>query len=712
MTTGEEASTTQSRIKAIDGVELGAALAGAAWLVLYGVLLAATRNSPNGSRFVGEVLYLVPIAAAAALSVVAARRTRQRVRTAWRLLVASNSLWLLGESIWAFYTYTTPGGAPVPSIADAVYLASYACALPAIVIGLGLVLVGRAQGLVDALLVAAGAAAIGWQLVIGPLLPSDWNAATLVTFIYPVLSVSIVSILVAVLLSGSKSIPASMILVGAAFGVSAVTDAAYAYITVVREYASSSWVNLGWQGEAVLLCLAAVVAARRSEADKPGVIDPDITLLPAVVAVLAVGGLAAADLILVGRLSEVTLAVSVLLLLGLLVRQVVAARDRTRLTQQLRTAAVTDQLTGLHNRRFFQEMIGLEAERAARRRTPLSLVLVDLDHFKAVNDTFGHSVGDAVLIDIAQRLRRACRASDLICRYGGEEFVCLLPGTDAAGAAELAERMRATVGGAPVLVRGGDCIDLTASIGVATAEPGTDGQVDIDALVNAADMAVYQAKDLGRDRVVASAWHPRPAVDADLQLPAALVWMSDRIDRALGDGSPGAAVSRWARLTAERLGLDEAAQRNTAAAARVRDLGRILDLAAPPATRPDPEADGRDAQCAARLLVELADRPDLAQLVAAHREWYDGSGAPTGCAGAAIPIEARIIAVCDAWARAPADVSGGFDAAESRRRLLRDRGIRFDPVVVDAFLSLVDEGVIGLAPMPGPVAGLDGTPKP
>ncbi|MDI1463545.1 diguanylate cyclase [Catellatospora sp. KI3] len=709
MTTGEEASTAPSRHPAVDRVELGTALAGAAWLVLYALLLIATRHSPDASRFVGEVLYLGPIAVAAGLSIWAARRTRQRVRTAWRLLVGSNLLWLLGESIWAVYTYVSPDGAPVPSVADAAYLGSYVCALSAIVIGLGLVLVGRTQGLIDALLVAAGAAAIGWQLVIGPLLPSDWNAATLVTFIYPVLSVSIVSILVAVLLSGSKGIPTSMILVGAGFGVSAVTDASYAYITVVREYASSSWVNLGWQAEAVLLCLAAVVAARRRETEKPGILDPDITLLPAVVAVLAVGGLAAADLILVGRLSEVTLTVSVLLLLGLLVRQVVAARDRTRLTQQLRTAAVTDQLTGLHNRRFFQEMIGLEAERATRRRTPLSLVLVDLDHFKAVNDTYGHLVGDAVLIDIAQRLRRASRASDLVCRYGGEEFVCLLPGTDEAGAVELAERMRATVAGAPVTVPGGDRIGLTASVGVATAEPADDGHVDIDALVNAADTAVYRAKDFGRDQVVTSAWQPPQVFDTDLRLPAALVWMSDRIDRALGDGSPGAAVSHWARLTARRLGLDETAQRNTAAAARVRDIGRILDLAAPGAAPADPDSGGRDAQCAARLLVELADRPDLAQLVAARREWYDGSGAPTGSAGADIPIEARIIAVCDAWALGATAAPGGEARVQSRRRLLRDRGVRFDPVVVDAFLALVDEGLIEASPAPGPPADL-GTP--
>lgn len=674
-------------------------LAGLAWVVLYAILMRASRSSPEASRLVGEVIYLVPIAAATALSVYAARRTRQRVSTAWRLLIVSNSLWLIGESTWAVYSYLAPDGAPVPSFADAAYLLSYAVALPAIVIGLGLGVLGRTQGLLDALLVAAGAAAIGWQMLISPLVPSTWSAAALITFLYPVFSVSIVSILVAVLLSGTQHVPRSMIIVGTAFGLAAITDGAYAYLTAVDRYQSSSWVNLGWQIEAVLLCVAAVVAGRRAESDQPRTLEPDLAFLPAVVAVLAVGGLAVADLVLVGRLSLVTLAVTMLLLLGLLVRQVVATRDRARLTQGLRTAAITDQLTGLYNRRFFKEMIDVEAERAERRRLPLSLVLIDLDHFKDINDTYGHSVGDAVLADVAQRLRREVRGSDLLCRYGGEEFVCLLPGTPAPAAFELAERLRQTLRSTPATVAGvPESIMLTASLGVATAVGGERGRLDTDALIDEADQAVYRAKALGRDRVVGSGQPSPTAADPIADLPPALVWMADRIDRALGDCECAAAVSRWAFRTASKLGLDEAAQRRTAAAARVHDIGRITSLAT---RRPDePHGGGRvddfghPAQ-GARLLIELAARPDLAPLVAAHHERHDGGGYPYGLAGTDIPVEARIIAVCDAWAvlrTGDPDPQGA--PPDGRDELVRGRGTRFDPGVLDAFLALLDDGAL------------------
>ncbi|GAA2368762.1 hypothetical protein Cme02nite_73480 [Catellatospora methionotrophica] len=679
---------------------LGVALVGAVWVIVYAILLKTTRHSPDASRFVGEVLYLAPIMAAVALAVYAARHTRQRVGTAWRMLVVSNSLWLIGESTWAVYSYIAPQGAPVPSFADAAYLLSYAVALPAIVIGLGLGVLGRTQGLLDALLVAAGAAAIGWQTLISPLVPSAWNAAAVVTFLYPVFSVSIVSILVAVLLSGARHVPRSMIVVGMSFGLAAVTDGAYAYLTAVSRYQSDSWVNLGWQIEAVLLCVAAVVAGRRAEADQPRTVEPDLAFLPVVVAVLAVGGLAVADLVLVGRLSLVTLVVTTLLLLGLLVRQVVATRDRARLTQGLRTAAITDQLTGLYNRRFFKEMIDVEAERSDRRGLPLSLVLIDLDHFKEVNDTYGHTVGDAVLTDVGQRLRREVRGSDLLCRYGGEEFVCLLPGTGAQAAYELAERLRQTLRSTPVIVPGmAEPVLLTASLGVATAEPGLRGRVDTDALINEADQAVYRAKALGRDRVVGSGQLSPTAADPVADLPPALVWMADRIDRALGDQESAAAVSRWAFRTASRLGLDEAAQRRTAAAARVHDIGLITRLATRQPDQPDgdhrADARGHPAQ-GARLLVELAARPDLAPVVAAHHERYDGTGYPYGLAGADIPVEARIIAVCDAWAdlRAAGPQRPVAARPPCRDALVRERGTRFDPVVLDAFLALLDDGAV------------------
>lgn len=135
-----------------------------------------------------------------------------------------------------------------------------------------------------------------------------------------------------------------------------------------------------------------------------------------------------------------------------------------------------------------------------RTRQPLSLVMVDLDHFKQVNDTVGHGGGDQALTHVAQCLRDTCRAMDLAVRYGGEEFVVLLPNTTRAEAVELAERIRHTLERTPFTLKDGRSLRLTASLGVAS-EPGRpDSSLDI---VQRADAALYRAKGGGRNRVCA-----------------------------------------------------------------------------------------------------------------------------------------------------------------------------------------------------------------
>ncbi|MDI1462635.1 diguanylate cyclase [Catellatospora sp. KI3] len=661
-------------------------LLGIAWLVFYASLVFFTQDSRSASLFVGNVVYLVPIGAAAALSFYAARRTSHRVHTAWTLLACSNLLWFAGESTWAYYAYRKSGQVPVPSPADIGYFISYLLAVPAIVVGLGAGLLRQTRRMIDALLVAAGGAALGWQLLLGPLMPQSWDASAITAFIYPVLSVTLVSVLAAVVLSGPQRAPRSMVIAGAAFGIAALTDASYAYLTLAHEYKSAGWLNMGWQAEAVLLCIAAVVAGRSAESDERPTVEPDLSFVPVMVAVVTVCGVALADLIVVGELSRVTLGVTLLVLVGLLVRQVGASRERSRVAERLRSEAVTDSLTDLYNRRYFEEMLVVEADSAQRHGTPLSVILLDLDHFKEVNDTYGHATGDAVLAEVARLLRRSVRGGDLICRYGGEEFACLLPGTDGQAAVDLAERIRAGLCRTPVTVRGSSArILLTASFGVAAAEAGP---VEVAKLVEAADQALYRAKALGRDRVVGSGLAPtRP--DPVAELPPGLVWLADRIDAAAGEPAHGATVAAWAIRTAVRLGLDAATQRRTAAAARLHDVGKV----ASPAVAPSAQEVRRHPQEGARLLVELADRPDLAPLVAAHHENFDGTGFPLGLAGTDIPVGARIIAVCDAWAilcagRPPA---AALSESEARSELARGRGTRFDPAVVDALLGLVDE---------------------
>ncbi len=170
--------------------------------------------------------------------------------------------------------------------------------------------------------------------------------------------------------------------------------------------------------------------------------------------------------------------------------------------QELHIAATTDRLTGLHNRAYLMDQLGREFANSQRLGHPLSCLLLDMDHFKSVNDRHGHLVGDAVLRHTAQLLSRQLRRGDVLARYGGEEFVLLLPGTPAARAAALAESLRASVAQAP-WVQGDLSLPLTISIGVADNRAGP--CADETALLRQADEALYAAKRQGRNRVVVHA---------------------------------------------------------------------------------------------------------------------------------------------------------------------------------------------------------------
>jgi two-component system cell cycle response regulator len=175
---------------------------------------------------------------------------------------------------------------------------------------------------------------------------------------------------------------------------------------------------------------------------------------------------------------------------------------RNNLDQSLE-AAVTDSLTGLHNRRYLTGQLKVLADRAAQGGEPVAALLIDVDHFKAVNDGYGHDVGDEVLREFAVRLATNVRAVDLPCRWGGEEFAVVMPDTRLEDAQRIAERLRLHVSGAPFRVGGGrEELAVTISIGVA-ATKGADDTPDL--LLKRADAALYEAKQTGRNRVVARA---------------------------------------------------------------------------------------------------------------------------------------------------------------------------------------------------------------
>jgi diguanylate cyclase (GGDEF)-like protein len=171
---------------------------------------------------------------------------------------------------------------------------------------------------------------------------------------------------------------------------------------------------------------------------------------------------------------------------------------------KLEQLATTDPLTGIGNRRRMTEQINKELERSRRFKRPLSLLMVDIDHFKNVNDIYGHEAGDRAIVAVSRALASGMRSIDMASRFGGEEFVLLMPETDINVAGHAAERLRADVAALCIAGDKGEKISLTISIGVAASQADSDAPDSASSLLSRADKALYQAKHMGRDRVVCS----------------------------------------------------------------------------------------------------------------------------------------------------------------------------------------------------------------
>jgi diguanylate cyclase (GGDEF)-like protein len=179
------------------------------------------------------------------------------------------------------------------------------------------------------------------------------------------------------------------------------------------------------------------------------------------------------------------------------------ALSNLRLHETLRSQSIRDPLTGLFNRRFMEESLELEIRRAARNQRPLGMIMMDLDNFKYFNDNFGHDAGDLLLKELGALLKGSIRAEDIACRYGGEEFVVVMPDTDLSVATMVAERIRRRIAGEAFPIhRGERSIEVTISIGIAARVSPDD---DAMAILKRADEALYRAKRDGRNRVVADA---------------------------------------------------------------------------------------------------------------------------------------------------------------------------------------------------------------
>src|SRR4051794_40868870 len=377
--------------------------------------------------------------------------------------------------------------------------------------------------------------------------------------------------------------------------------------------------------------------------------------------------------------------------------------------EQVQHVARTDALTGVLNHGAMQVRIREEIARARRDATPLGAVILDLDDFKTVNDTRGHAAGDELLRRVARLLQNELRPYDQVARYGGDEFVLLLPGSDEEATAQAAERCRDAIGG-------------TCSIGVAGWHEG----LDADGLLEQADRALLLAKRTGKGRVAVA----NPEVERELALlqsrngsPAAVQALAAAIEeRDNYTHEHTQELVRLARGVSMMLGLAADHVERIAHAALLHDVGK---LAMPeeilhkegPLTDAEWEIIAEHPVVGERILMRTNELALLAPIVRHEHEHWDGTGYPDGLERERIPVGSRVILVCHAYLAmtAPRPYRAALASADAVAQLRAGAGLRYDPEAVDALLDLLGHappqgpdraaGVKLAAPVPKPPAG-------
>jgi len=377
-----------------------------------------------------------------------------------------------------------------------------------------------------------------------------------------------------------------------------------------------------------------------------------------------------------------------------------SAIENARYGAELEERAVTDGLTALFNHGHFQETLLGEVERAARYDLVFSLLMMDLDLFKTVNDRLGHPRGDEALKAVAEVLRANARVSDFVARYGGEEFVMILPGTTARQAGALAERIsqgvreiRLAVPHPPLL-----------SISIGVADYPACGR-DRESLIGAADTALLFAKRSGRDMVADFSQISLVELDqngleglafrlekADIETLETLAAAIDMRDAFSAERAAG--VARAAGLVADELRLDKAERDVLRVAALVYDIGKIgipveLLNRRGELTAGEKSTIRRHPEIGMRLLESTMYLHALAPAILHHHERWDGEGYPDGLKGEAIPFAARVIAVCDAWQAMVSDrpYRPALTPERAIAELRAGAGSQFDPHLVEAFVD-------------------------
>ncbi len=372
--------------------------------------------------------------------------------------------------------------------------------------------------------------------------------------------------------------------------------------------------------------------------------------------------------------------------------QIAQALKNTHLYEEIKALGEIDSLSGLYNRRRSLEQLEIEVGRARRYQGTFSVLITDIDNFKLFNDTYGHPVGDEIIKRVAGLLQHRSRVSDFVGRFGGDEFILILPETYRAGARTLADHLRVALNSLPYLAPDGASIPLRMSFGAASFPE--DGQ-DAASLIAIADANLYESKRWGGDTVTVRA-EPVGGEAVDSQAFStldALVSAVDNKDHYTRRHS--AQLAEYTAAVARVLGFSTERQEMLRVAALLHDVGKIgvpdRILRKPGAlTREEVEFMDQHSLIGSMMIAQhLPDLAEVREAVVSHHERWDGSGYPGRLHGTDIPLLGRILAVADAYSAMITDrpYRAALGHKEAIAQLVKGSGTQFDPGIVRVFVE-------------------------
>jgi diguanylate cyclase (GGDEF)-like protein len=533
--------------------------AASAMLVFYGLWQVFRWGGHQHQALIGDLAFF-PVNGAAALCAwrVSLRQDLGRPTCrAWRLLSAALWLYLLGDMLQLLYEVVLHKRS-YPTWSDAAYLSYYVVAFAGILTfpSRRRTRSERFRLLLDMGTVFVGGATLIWYLALGPSMASsdhEFDLPDLVTFAYPVGDLLLLFGLLSLLWRGVPRLSVAPLRIFATgLLVFIAADVAYDYVIVHSTYLGGDPVDTLWIVAITIMFIAAACQLRaeptaefamplRAPATRPSIL-PYVAVAGSYLLLMVVG----LSHVIFNSLGGILVGALVLTVLVSL-RQFAALRDNGRLAVRYQELASIDGMTGLYNRRHFMDLAEGAFAHALRVDEPMVALMIDVDHFKQINDLHGHAVGDRVLADLAQSCREQVRLNDIAGRYGGDEFIIMIPGTTSLRATQVAAHLT----GPPTRVTGSDGKPVTFTVSVGIAE--SEHCADLPSLLARADRAMYQAKRAG-----GGCWRVFEGIEQVLPTalprmhPARLAQSSSKTRTVWVDSTPSIVCSR-SRTSARRL---------------------------------------------------------------------------------------------------------------------------------------------------------------